>query len=197
VPHTVGARFNVPPRVSPEFFVFTLSIATRTTRHPERKLPASGIEEASKDLSSCYDLAMVRTVAQFLEDLKRVGIAGAALHDNQVCWVREPDMDFEPALVYEPLILQQALASGKVMETTIYVGESGSLRREIKAVTLKCPPHIPLTVRCPECRETQIVEIRAATGAGTQSQPETKVQCSNCGREFRVTIPDELIGGQR
>jgi ribosomal protein S27E len=160
--------------------------------------PACGRYRGNEQgLSPRYDLAMVRTVAQFLEDLKRAGIAGATLHDNQVCWVRESDMDFEPALVYEPSILQQALTSRKVVETTIHVGESGSLRREIKAVTLTRPPHIPLTVRCPECRETQIVEIRAAGGAGTQSQAETKVQCSNCGHEFRVTIPDELIGGQR
>lgn len=57
------------------------------------------------------------------------------------------------------------------------------------------PPHVAITVSCPECPEEkkkQVVHMRV-TGAA-QVSPQW-VRCLNCGQEFDTMLPGPIIDG--
>ncbi len=54
-------------------------------------------------------------------------------------------------------------------------------------------PHVVMKTRCPQCKQEQVVQIRARTGAGRMSLQS--VQCIKCEQPFDVHLPDEILGG--
>jgi hypothetical protein len=60
------------------------------------------------------------------------------------------------------------------------------------------PPHVAITVSCPECPEEkkkQVVHVRV-TGAAQAAQVSPQwVRCLNCGQEFDTMLPGPIIDG--
>jgi hypothetical protein len=54
-------------------------------------------------------------------------------------------------------------------------------------------PHIVVPICCSQCKQEQVVQVRARTGFGAMS-PQT-VRCIKCERDFDVMLPDQILGG--
>ena len=55
------------------------------------------------------------------------------------------------------------------------------------------PNYVVMPVECPFCQEHQTLHLRARTGPAHLS--EHAIKCVKCRLEFKVLVPDPIIGG--
>ena len=53
--------------------------------------------------------------------------------------------------------------------------------------------YVEMTVECPRCQTKQKIHVAVRTRP-TQAADEL-IQCINCGKRFRVSLPDKIVDG--